>query len=71
MQYLVSIRDKIVALLNDESGQDVFEYVLIVGGISAAIIIAGAIAVPGLFNDVVDGVCGAIDSINFINMNCT
>lgn len=71
MQLIHTIRDRIVALLNDDSGQDVFEYVLIVGGISAAIIIVGAVAVPGLFNTVVTGVCGAINAINFINVTCT
>jgi Flp pilus assembly pilin Flp len=62
MQILRSIRDKIVSLLNDEGGQDVFEYVIIIGGVSVVVIAVLAAGAPGLMNSVIDGVCAAVDT---------
>jgi Flp pilus assembly pilin Flp len=69
MQLIQFIREKLLAFNSEESGQDIFEYVLIIGGVTLAIIVAAAITVPELFSSVADGVCGAIDSANFGNVD--
>lgn len=52
---------KATGALQREEAQDGFEYLLVVGGVSVAIVLAMA-AVPGLIPAVVSGVCGAIDT---------
>jgi Flp pilus assembly pilin Flp len=62
MQLLHFVRDSVVALLREESGQDTFEYLLIIGGISVAVIAIAAFAAPGLFGNIVIAVCEAIQN---------
>jgi Flp pilus assembly pilin Flp len=64
MSLAMMARNYIQNLFTQEDGQDVFEYLLIIAGISVVIIAAGAIAVPGLFGDVVDGLCTAINGMD-------
>ncbi len=40
MQFINFIKDRISALFTEESGQDGIEYLLVIGGISVAIIVA-------------------------------
>jgi Flp pilus assembly pilin Flp len=63
MQLINFIKNRFLSLIQEEDGQDVFEYVLIIAGISVVIIAAGAIAVPGLFGSVVEALCNAIGGL--------
>ncbi len=48
----------------DERAQDVFEYVLIIGVLTVAVLLAIATPAGGLMtSSVIDGVCAAIDSM--------
>jgi len=59
VQTLWLIRDKVLSFLGDERGQDAFEYLLIIGVVSVAIVGAIALA-PGFTMDVVDAVKAAV-----------
>ena len=62
MQANKSLFQWIAALFTEESGQDGIEYLLVVGGISVAVVVAAValkVAVPG----VITGVCKAIATI--------
>lgn len=49
---------------HDDRAQDAFEYLLVIGGVTVAIILAIATPVgTTLINAVLQGVCGAIDGI--------
>lgn len=50
-------------LLRGDKAQDTFEYLLIIGGVSVAIIAAIALAAPGLINPVIAGTCAAINTV--------
>jgi len=63
VQILWLIRDKVLSFLKSEAGQDTFEYVLIIGGISVAVIAAVVLAAPNLMKQVVYGVCLAVETI--------
>ena len=54
------LANKASNLLRKQTGAVAFEYVLIIGGVSAVIVGAMVVAVPGLFNDVFDASCDAI-----------
>jgi Flp pilus assembly pilin Flp len=71
MSLALMAKSYIQTLFEREEGQDVFEYLLIIAGISVVIIAAGALAVPGLFGDVVDGLCTAIDNLDGISITCS
>jgi hypothetical protein len=59
------------SFLADDRAQDAFEYVLVIGGVTVAVIIAMVTPVGStLINAVVDGVCGAIDTIPGVTMAC-
>jgi hypothetical protein len=61
VQYL---RTMLASLHTDERAQDAFEYLLVIGGVSVAVILAVATPVGGtLIDAVVVGVCEAIDAI--------
>jgi Flp pilus assembly pilin Flp len=62
MQAINYIKDLFSALINDEGGQDGIEYLLVVGGVSVAIVLA-VIAATGLVPAVVSGTCDAVSSI--------
>ena len=53
----------IEGLFQREEGQDVFEYILIVAGISVVIIAIAAVTVPDLFDAVLEALCNAINGI--------
>ena len=64
VQLLWLIRDKVLSFVRDERGQDVFEYLLIIGGVSVMVILAIATPVGAtLINAVITGVCSAISTI--------
>jgi len=63
VQTLWLIRDKVLSFLKSERAQDTFEYVLIIGGISVAVIAAVVLAAPNLMDQVIDGTCTAISTV--------
>ena len=70
MQLIRLIRDQLFSLVREESGQDTFEYLLIIGGVTVAVIFAVAVASPSLIKAVINGVCSAIGNIN-VTVVCT
>ena len=67
---LKAIRNAIASLLTEESGQDTFEYMLIIGGVTVAVILAIALAAPNLLDSIKSGVCKAVNTINSMNVSC-
>ena len=64
VQILWLVRDKVLSFLREEKAQDVFEYLLIIGGVSVMVILAVATPVGAtLINAVITGVCSAISTI--------
>ncbi|MEZ4503839.1 MAG: hypothetical protein R3C39_14550 [Dehalococcoidia bacterium] len=60
--------------LADERAQDAFEYLLVIGGVTVAVILAVATPAGGaMINAVIDGVCTAIGTIPAIGSlgDCT
>ena len=57
------IRDAIFSLVTEEGGQDTFEYMLIIGGVTVAVIAAIVIGAPSLLSKVETGVCKAIKTL--------
>lgn len=55
----------------DEAAQDAFEYVLIIGVVVVAVLIAIATPIGNtLINAVLTGVCSAVDSMTYISVSC-
>jgi Flp pilus assembly pilin Flp len=58
------LKNALRSLHQDERAQDAFEYLLVIGGVSVAIILAIATPIGStLINAVVEGVCDAINAI--------
>ncbi len=56
----------------DDSAQDAFEYILVIGGITVAVILAVATPVGNtIINAVVRGTCLAMDTIPVISAQLT
>lgn len=71
MQLLRSLFERMVEFNRDDSAQDTFEYMLIIGGVTVAVILAIAVAAPGLLNSIKSGVCDAVATIpNMSQVNC-
>jgi Flp pilus assembly pilin Flp len=60
------LRALLGSMLSDDRAQDAWEYLLVVGGVSVAIILAMA-AVPGLTDSLIRAVCAAIGTIPTLN----
>ncbi len=72
MYGLAYLRAKFGSLHADERGQDAFEYLLVIGGVSVAVILAVATPIGGTVIDaVIAGVCTAIDSIPGMTIDCS
>ena len=63
VQILWLIRDKVLSLFRDERAQDTFEYVLIIGAVTVAVITLIAVAAPNLMTGTIHGVCLAVKGI--------
>ena len=64
------LRSLVGRLHLDERAQDTFEYVLIIGGVSVAVILAVATPVgTTLINAVVEGTCNAINTV--VTVDCS
>ena len=59
----VKILTAVLSIHRNEKAQDTFEYLLIIGGISVAIIAGVVLAVPGLRGGVITGVCNSINTV--------
>lgn len=70
IQYVRAVTGRFFA--SDEA-QDAFEYLLVIGGVTVAVILAIATPAGGaMVRAVVDGVCTAIDTIPSITLSdCT
>ena len=63
-QLLFLVRDRILSFLKDERAQDVFEYVLIIGGVTVAVLLAIITPVGAtMINAVVTGTGNALDCV--------
>ena len=59
-------------LHKDERAQDAFEYLLVIGGVSVAVILAMITPVgSALINAVVGGVCDAVNTVMNPDISCT
>lgn len=63
----------IARFIGEEKAQDAFEYLLVIGGVSVAVILAITTPVASnMVTAVVDGVCAAINSLpQIVVANCT
>jgi hypothetical protein len=71
MQFIHSLKKNLKALVVEEGGQDGFEYLLVIGGVS--VVVVGAIATGGLggvAGALTDGVCGAINTVMNPDITC-
>ena len=68
---ITNIKNRVKSALN-ERGAVAFEYVLLIGGVSAVIVLAIVAGAPGLMGAVLDGACTAIDLVVDIGLtDCT
>ena len=65
------LKNRALSFLPSETGAVAFEYPLIMGGVSAVIMIALAVTQPTLATIVVDGACSAINGVYGGTMDCT
>jgi len=63
MQFINSLMVRAFNLFNKEDGQDGFEYLLVVGGVSVAIVVAIVAGVPSLMPAVIKGTCEKIATV--------
>jgi Flp pilus assembly pilin Flp len=63
MQFINCLKKNLKALVVEENGQDGFEYLLIVGGVSVAIVGGVVLAAPDLLDQVIAGVCGEVATV--------
>lgn len=64
------IKHALRTLGGDERAQDAFEYLLVIGGVTVAVVVAVSAFGANPVNQVISGVCDAIDTINFMSVNC-
>ena len=63
IEKMFAVKEMILNPLRNEKGAVAFEYVLIIGGVSAVIVAALAVGAPSLFGQVMAGTCAAIDNV--------
>ena len=66
------LANKLTTFNSDERGQDAFEYVLVIGGVTVAVILAIATPVGNtMIKAVINGACAAIKGIpNMNSVSC-
>lgn len=65
------LRALLGSLLSDERAQDAWEYLLVIGVVVVAVILAMVTPVGDtLINAVISGVCGAITELPHITVTC-
>ena len=60
---LCSIKDRVQSFIQDQKGVVAWEYLLVIAGVSVAIIVAIAFAAPSLIQAVINGTCSALDTV--------
>lgn len=71
LKLFVRIKDTIRTIREEQSGQDAFEYLLVIGGVSVAVILAIATPIGGAVIDaVLTGTCAAIDGLPNMTVTC-
>jgi Flp pilus assembly pilin Flp len=67
LRLYVQLKDRLARVRSDESGQDAFEYLLVIGVIMVAVVVAVAALFPsngsGMVQTVVDGVEAAVTGV--------
>ena len=64
LKLFVRLQDKFLTIRNEQSGQDAFEYLLVIGAVSVGVIIAMATPVgTDLSKSVVKGTCTAVKGV--------
>jgi Flp pilus assembly pilin Flp len=71
IQAISTIRTRFQNLYRNEKGAIAFEYLLVLAGVSVAIISTVALAVPDFTDAVIAGTCGAIDALGTVTMDCS
>ena len=66
MQQLIKLalqgKSYVEGLFQQEDGQDLFEYILIIAGISLVMVVAAVIVVPDLFDAIVSALCDVVEA---------
>jgi hypothetical protein len=60
---------RVLSFFHAEKAQDAFEYLLIIGGVSVAVILGVTVAAPSLMDEVIYGTCNAVDTV--MPVSCT
>ena len=60
---LISLKTRALSFIQNEDGVVAWEYLLVIAGVSVAVIAAVALGAEPLIEAVIDGTCGAIKSI--------
>ena len=60
---MIMVKERILNSLRIEKGAVAFEYVLIIGGVSAVVVGALAVGAPGLFGTILTATCASIATI--------
>ena len=60
---LLTLKAQVQSFLQNEKGVVAFEYLLVIAGVSVAIIFAVAFAAPSLINNVVTATCTAMQTV--------
>ena len=69
LAFYAYIKSTLQSLARDERAQDAFEYLLVIGGISVAVVIAiTTIGFGTMAGAVIDGVCTALDTVGAITI---
>jgi Flp pilus assembly pilin Flp len=63
MQLIRNLIDRVVEFHREDSAQDTFEYMLIIGGVTVAVIGVIVVAAPSLLTSVKTAVCNAVKTI--------
>ena len=60
---LISLKTRALSFIQNEDGVVAWEYLLVIAGVSVAVIAAIALGATPLINAVIDGTCGAMQTI--------
>jgi len=63
IQTISNIGTRFQSLYRDEKGAIAFEYLLVIAGVSVAIITAVAFAMPAFTAAILNGTCGAVNTL--------
>ena len=69
---LISLKTRVLGLIQNEDGVVAWEYLLVIAGVSVAIIFAIALAAPSLIAVVLEATCDSIETVipTSVTMTC-